>query len=223
MLDRVSGSDGTAIESLLHTSLKTPAPLHISLSASLSLRTQQRDGFLDQLSNAIHRTGVCALNLRATGLDWFANESRTRWFLVLKLSKPENDSLNLLLRVCNETCKSWGQSELYKTSPSRRYKAEAQPPQPIAESEAAHLGKKAKMTVRERSDNSSEGNNPFHISIGWSLEQPKGWPKVTSVEAALEEIKGWDIAVDSVKVKIGNVVNSVPLRRRSSSATGLLV
>lgn len=60
----------------------------------------------------------------------------------------------------------------------------------------------------------------FHFSIGWQLEEPSDRQmKLTGLDDAkvLEEVKGIRVKVDSVKVKIGNTITSVSLRR---SGTG---
>ena len=59
----------------------------------------------------------------------------------------------------------------------------------------------------------------FHVSIAWTFARPgQDLHRATTLanddmvgRSALDEVMGWRIVVDSVKVKIGNVVTSVAL------------
>jgi hypothetical protein len=58
-------------------------------------------------------------------------------------------------------------------------------------------------------------SSAFHISIGWTLKQPSAKmidaTTTTINSTGLETFKTSNIQVDAVKVKVGNVVNSIPL------------
>jgi len=55
----------------------------------------------------------------------------------------------------------------------------------------------------------------FHFSIGWQLEEPNDRQlSFKGIDcASLEAVKNIRVKIDSVKVKIGNTINSVPLQR----------
>jgi len=99
------------IVSLVTSPLGVPLPLHISLSAPLSLATDQRAPFIASLGNAVSRVQPFTVSL--SSLKWFPNEQRTRWFLVLGVDKPDGDELNALLKACNTTVKLYGLRGLY--------------------------------------------------------------------------------------------------------------
>src|SRR5947208_16237958 len=73
----------------LHTLVQSdpgvPLPLHISLSAPLLLRAEQRPVFLHKLTDAIVASGVSPFHVNVTGLYCVPSSRRTRWSLVLRL------------------------------------------------------------------------------------------------------------------------------------------
>ena len=60
----------------------------------------------------------------------------------------------------------------------------------------------------------------FHLSLAWTLDGISEDEK-TRTEKLLDDdgVKGWEIDVEGVKVKIGNVVTHVPLGARSADRT----
>ncbi|KAJ5791995.1 uncharacterized protein N7503_007973 [Penicillium pulvis] len=94
-------SSQSGIQSLLHSDLGAQLPLHISLSRPVVLRTEQRSSFERFLQTEIDSSRITPFALKPNGLKWVSNYERTRWFLVLHMSKPEHDSLNGLLRLSN--------------------------------------------------------------------------------------------------------------------------
>ena len=94
-------------------------PLHISLSRPLTLKTDQKDGFLAQLKYAIAEGNVKAFDVDAKELAWHPNETKTRCFLVLRLQA--SSSLSKLLDLCNGTAKAFGQPLLYESSPGDHF------------------------------------------------------------------------------------------------------
>ncbi|KAJ5712310.1 hypothetical protein N7493_008778 [Penicillium malachiteum] len=101
------------VHSLLHSDLGAQLPLHISLSRPVVLRTEQRTEFTDALQNVILESKIAPFNAIPDTLKWVSNYERTRWFLVLHVQRPQNDNLNKLLRLCNNTLSRFKQPPLY--------------------------------------------------------------------------------------------------------------
>jgi U6 snRNA phosphodiesterase len=91
--------------------LNVAQPLHVSLSRPLALKTDQKATFLAKLQDAIFEGKIKAFDVHAKEFAWHPNESKTRWFLVLRLEASTN--LSKLLDLCNGTAKAFGQPLLY--------------------------------------------------------------------------------------------------------------
>ncbi|KAF2766885.1 hypothetical protein EJ03DRAFT_255465, partial [Teratosphaeria nubilosa] len=109
--DDAKGDRG--VKSLLHSELGVPLPLHISLSRPLTLRTELRTAYLDQLKSSIKASGVRTFATKALNLRWHPNEMSTRWFLVLGLEKSTGNELPKLLAACNDVAAEFQQPLLY--------------------------------------------------------------------------------------------------------------
>ncbi|KAF3905588.1 hypothetical protein AA313_de0208548 [Arthrobotrys entomopaga] len=106
------------LESFLYSDLKTQLPLHISMSRPIVLRTEERDNFMTSLERGVERTGIDPFEVRFTNLEWVPNQDRTRWFWVMRASSPvqsrqRQQSLALLLTMCNQVVRRHNQQELY--------------------------------------------------------------------------------------------------------------
>lgn len=118
-----------------------------------------------------------------------ANYEKTRWFLVLRIKKPDNDALNRLLHLCNRTLAQFDQPPLY--------------------AKASHSSRTS--SHRQSDEGSSDYSDCFHISLAWSLLEPNH-KECERVEATdLKALRGLRVRFDSVKAKIGNHVESIPL------------
>ncbi|KAI4157876.1 MAG: hypothetical protein LQ342_007942 [Letrouitia transgressa] len=212
--------DGTTpkqqIRSSLMSELGSEQPLHISLSLSLTLKTHERQSFIDALTTEVINTGVRPFDIRLANLDWAANYDRTRWFLVLQALQPSNDELNRLLQASNSVAERFGQLALYSnTGVSGQH--------PVLTHELKHLAGKEKLTevknpafqgsLPHKTSNSESYTslNRFHISIGWTLEQPPISRREQVRAIGSIEISKLGIHVDAVKVKEGNTVHSISL------------
>lgn len=102
------------LHSFLQSDLGVQLPLHISLSVPLVLRTEQRADFQDALETGVRETGLRAFRVHATDLSWEPNFEKTRWFLVLRLGRPEGDRLNKLLAITNRVVRDLGLPLLYE-------------------------------------------------------------------------------------------------------------
>jgi len=188
--------DRVMMETLLHNRLNVPLPLHISLSRPLVLRTEQREAFLDQLQTSISSTGVQGFATKPALLRWHPNESKTRWFLVLGLSKSENEELPRLLAACNSVAERFGHPSLYHDNECGD-----------GENDVGIVGKEGR----------------FHVSIAWSLQPPVETQEgLAASNDTLQAVKELEMPFSQVKVRIGQDVTCIklPKPRRKSSLLG---
>lgn len=124
-----------------------------------------------------------------------SNYEKTRWFLVLRVQKPKDDSLNRLLRISNRSLAFFNQPPLYESS------ATSITPKPP--------GRQQDHQADERTI--EDYSHCFHISLAWSLTQPSvaATERVASID--LQGLRGLAVPFNSVKAKIGNNVSSIPL------------
>jgi hypothetical protein len=189
-------------------------PLHVSLSRTLHIKTEDREAFLENLTSSLRRAAVHPFHTYFSGLKWVPNFERNRWFLVLGLEKPERDELNRLLNVCNEVAEKCGHPALYTGGlgdgpmdvnyPSTNIKRRRKSVQQLNEEEVG------KPSLVDRTEN-------FHVSIAWNLAEPDpNWLTLVR-NINMTSYKGLTMtSFDAVKAKIGNVVNSIDLGMRSS-------
>lgn len=156
-------------------------------------------------------------------MDWVGNLEQTRWFLVLRMTKPDNDGLSKLLRVTNQAVESFGQPPLYSASQS-------QSPNTIRSRGAARMTRSVRgeraHTFYGLEDNRNLGpevlSSHFHISIGWALEPPSTDLVERTRSASLGEIVELHIPVNAVKLKIGNTITLVSLPTKVEEGSGLI-
>ena len=129
------------INSFLRSDLGVQLPVHISLSAPLVLRTDQKKEFAEAVTTFVSKSGARIFTIQPTELAWVSNFDVTRYFLVLKLTRPINDDLNKLLEACNASVARYGLERLY----DRRTDAAA--------------------------GNVEDKYDAFHISIAWVLDK----------------------------------------------------
>ncbi|KAJ5085345.1 hypothetical protein N7532_010116 [Penicillium argentinense] len=185
------------VVSLLHSDLGVRQPLHISLSRTLSLRTEQKGPFMDTLARDIGRSSIHPFTVSPATLKWVPNYGKTRWFLVLSVSKPQGDNLNRLLKLCNSTVAVFGQPPLYATSKSGPDSRQSNSPEPDCEPQAA--------------GNGGDFSQFFHLSIAWTLNEPDAQTCQRVSEIELKGVAGIGIQFLSIKAKIGNRVENIRL------------
>lgn len=154
-----------------------------------------------------------------SNLDWVPNFDRTRWFLVLRLTVPNENGLNKLLYICNKTVQEFGQPPLYAQTLVR------------TKSDKSKIPTKYKDTLGRRAsdfkidwDGIQDVSNAFHISIAWTLEPPNtDLLDATNSMAGilLEDVKKFVIKIEEIKAKVGNVVTNIPLKKNASEEKGL--
>ncbi|CAI7597950.1 unnamed protein product [Penicillium pancosmium] len=196
---KVSKDDPVStVHSLLHSDLGAQLPLHISLSRPVILRTEQRASFTEAFSEGVCSSGISPFHVYPETLKWVSNYEKTRWFLVLRVSKPKADNLNRLLGLCNSTLHRFGQPPLYARA------------DPMSE-RSPDSGPAPGSALTDDGDFSG----CFHISIAWRLNAPDSSEveRVNSVK--LDQVRTTDVPFPCVKAKIGNHVESFELPIRA--------
>ena len=145
------------------------------------------------LNNLISRR----FDVNVLGLGWAPNFERNRWFLILQLERPTQDELNKLLIASNSAAIECGQPPLYET--------------------ISNSGQRWKSSIRhdQRHNNKAtvtDCTEFFHISIAWTLENPSD-SKLDSTVPATVNLRDQNIHFNSVKLKVGNIVESIPLAK----------
>lgn len=167
--------------SFLRSDLDVQLPLHISLSAPLVLETDHRDEFLQAVKTAISDVGACSFSVTLRAVDWVPNFDKTRFFLVLKLTRPPNDDLNKLLSACNKCARKSKLPELYH--------------EPTGEPHAK----------------SNDKDDFFHMSTAWTLQEPSTQAIEAVQQAMSARLKQTTVSFSTVKLKVGNAVHDVAL------------
>lgn len=160
-------------------------------------------------------------------LGWVTNYEHNRWFLVLRAQKPSGDELNRLLTASNQVAQRYGQPPLYV-----QQQQSLVPPNTVGlktRQQGLSRGNRARIPVAQSrvsprpSTRIEDASEHFHISIGWSLEKPF---EDSSTEAAVEfgedEMEKLGVAIQAVKVKVGNGIVSIPLGAKTVESKGMI-
>lgn len=169
----------------MYSDLGTQLPLHISMSRPIVLRAEERDGFMAELEKAVERSGIQSFDVRFTGLEWVPNQDRTRWFWVMRATSPTPGQYRqTLLSALLTTCN--------------------------------HVVRNHNQPELYLIDSRGVTREGFHVSIGWSLTEPSK-DLCEGISAAISsnrtELSDLTMKCDTLKVKIGNVVHAVELKR----------
>ncbi|KAK5172202.1 poly(U)-specific 3'-to-5' RNA exonuclease [Saxophila tyrrhenica] len=176
------------INSLLQNNLGVSLPLHISLSRPLTLKNAQKESFLAHLQHSITEAGIKALAIIPKGLAWHPNESKTRWFLVIRLQKsPELDKL---LATCNSVAKEFKQSLLYVEKGKPK-------------------GDKFHISIAWSLNAPRTKDTRRHSEAGTNEEEDMGIPY-----ELIQRLCELDINFSEVKVRVGQDVNVVSLKSK---------
>ena len=185
----------------LQSELGAPLPLHVSLSRTLQIKTDDRETFLGTLNTSLRRAAIQAFHADFRGLKWVSNFERNRWFLVLGIKKPAHNELNRLLSACNEAAQKCGHPALYSGG-----KGDG----PM-ENNSPTLSPDLKRDKVDRSDN-------FHVSIAWNLIEPDPeWVSLIQSMDVDKYIHTSQVSFDVVKARVGNVVHNIELRSRKNN------
>ncbi len=178
------------VHSLLRSSLNVQLPLHISLSAPLTLKTEQKDDFETAVKAELNKCGASSFSVRPVDVSWVSNFDQTRTFLVLALSRSGDDDLNKLLQACNRCADTFDLDLIYQTKQGKETKEEGQDPAMPEDTSTA-----------------------FHISIAWTLEKVEDLDNLCLDPFNLDELRSIAINFDIVKLKIGNTVTDLKLQK----------
>ncbi|KAF1832950.1 hypothetical protein BDW02DRAFT_648763 [Decorospora gaudefroyi] len=200
------------VPSLL-SELGASLPLHVSLSRTLQIKTEDRENFLDTLRVSLRKSAVRAFNFEFQSLKWVPNAERNRWFLVLGIKRPEHDKLNGLLHACNKAAHDSGHPGLYTGG-----KGDG----PMGGNNSDHGPKRRK--VDEHEQRKQDYSEYLHVTIAWNLAEPDAeWMTVIENIDISKYIQSPEAAFDAVKVKIGNAVQSISLATRRAAQRGAVL
>ncbi|PSN63358.1 hypothetical protein BS50DRAFT_559332 [Corynespora cassiicola Philippines] len=194
--------------------LGAPLPLHVSLSRTLQIRTEERGTFLDTLTSRLRTAAVRPFHIQFTSLKWVPNFERNRWFLVLGIEKPAHNELNRLLTACNEAAEQCGHPGLYTGGRGDG---------PMEANALKSKAKKGKSNSSEEVPRLSslpvDHTDYFHISIAWNLVEPDPeWVALVQGIPVDKHVKAPGAPFEVVKAKIGNAINNIALRSKHSEA-----
>ncbi|KAF2682464.1 hypothetical protein K458DRAFT_307340 [Lentithecium fluviatile CBS 122367] len=199
----------------LWSPLGAALPLHVSLSRTLQIKTNDRDAFLDSLKSSLWKAAVRSFHVHFSKLKWVPNFERNRWFLVLGIEKPVQDELNRLLDACNEAAWKCGHPGLYIGGIGDG---------PMEGNTSSTIARKRTKSSQRGTGNKTTRPDPvdrtdiFHVSIAWNLLEPD--PEWLSLVRNID-VAGYaglaTTSFDVVKAKIGNVVNNIDLGNRQSA------
>lgn len=197
----------------LLSELGTPVPLHVSLSRTLQIKTDDRDSFLETLSKSLNRAAVRPFDVRFTGLKWFPNYDRNRWFLILGIEKPAQDELNRLLHACNDAAETSGHPPLY-------IGGKGDGPMEKDDTNDIDIATKSVQnddkTVKTKS--TIDRTHNYHISIAWTLAEPgPEWIALAQDTDVSAFIVSPQTPFETVKAKIGNIIHNIELNPRKPS------
>ena len=157
-----------------------------------------------------------------------ANYERTRWFLVVRLTKPTNNALNCLLSVSNDTVAAFGQPLLY-----------AEPPKPThilcngtrgPNDRGDRVGRRKGLSLDRPVASLAEPidfSSCFHVSIAWTLGEPplemvERTESVNHTKPLAEAVSKLRATICSVKLKVGNAVKDIPLPTKAQEGKGVI-
>ncbi|MCJ1249050.1 poly(U)-specific 3'-to-5' RNA exonuclease [Trapelia coarctata] len=212
------------VKTLLESELGAEMPLHISLSRSLMLSTDERQPFVERLKSALEESVTKPFELHMSGLNWVPNYERTRWFLVLQLAKPAEDGLNALLLASNQTAAAFDKRQLYAASNSHPIGegARGRGSRRSRPSERAGLSRSPILTQRTSSGSRPDCSSSFHISIAWSLSPPTEEIVARARSVDVSDLQSIRFTVRSIKAKVGNAITALSLESKSLALGGIL-
>jgi U6 snRNA phosphodiesterase len=141
---------------------------------------------------------------------------------------PTKNELNRLLWASNRVVMSFGQAPLY--APEDHPSAKIQRGNAGGRSRGLRGGRgfsKGPTRVNTKDEAQFDCSSHFHVSLGWSLEEPSlEMVNRTKSAAILAMVKTLTTELvtgfEAVKVKVGNAVTVVPLPTKVKEGTGLI-
>ena len=140
----------------------------------------------------------------------------------MRLGQAPKDNLNELLRISNTLVQTHNQPPLYidsqpaQTNARREYKA-----QPEGRSNST-LG----FSFQASPDHSATANyvdasSSFHVSIAWRLAAPSE-SLTEQLHHASKDLQDIEIGIQTIKVKMGNGLTSIPLASRIDTSNRII-
>ena len=120
----------------------------------------------------------------------------------MRLSRPPNDGLNKLLRLSNRALAGFGQPPLYDETPTKRG---------VSSNDRRQTNRRVSPKAASSIEPVTDCSDHFHISIAWRLTEPTADAKGNASMMDLKEIAGLRVNFSNVKLKMGNIVHSIPL------------
>ncbi|KAF4592150.1 U6 snRNA phosphodiesterase [Ophiocordyceps camponoti-floridani] len=182
---------GFELHRFLTSDLGAPLPLHISLSRPLSLRSADKDAFLDRLTQSIQTSGLGTFSVAPCGLAWYKSPDSDRTFFILRVAaapKSNNPQLTTLLERSNATANLYGQPTLYQKTRGE------------AVDMAFHVS--------------------IAWSFGLPGDEASVETLKLFQHNDLTDLSKMRIDVTAVKAKIGNVVTHIPLAQHGNQPDG---
>ncbi|KKK19956.1 hypothetical protein AOCH_003142 [Aspergillus ochraceoroseus] len=133
---------------------------------------------MDTFEATLQDSDISVFDVQSNSLDCVSNFEKTRWFYVLRVKRPPQDSLNSLLRMSNRAVALFEQPPLY---------------------EPASSISKTPKSARSGENKSSPPNDytdSFHISVGWSLTEPSAEEKASMENIDLSKVNELKIRFD---------------------------
>ena len=168
--DQESNPENYEMHPLHLTSLSTPAPLHISLSSPLILKTHECEAFQKDMETRLHDMHIRPFTIVLDSLRWVSNEDSSRWFLVAGIGKPANNELNRLLFASNSVARSWAKPGLYETG----------------QEETEKLGPVKKRSKPNAKDNDTDNKRNQTSGFGPNPAQPGHLPRERDTKSSKE-------------------------------------
>jgi hypothetical protein len=141
---------------------------------------------------------------------------------------PSKNELNRLLWASNRVVMSFGQAPLY--APEDLPSAKIQRGNARGRSRGFRGGQgysRGPAKVNPEDEAQFDCSSHFHVSLGWSLEEPSlemaNRTKSTTILAIVKTLTTELVTgFEAVKVKVGNAVTVVPLPTKVKEGTGLI-
>ena len=163
--------------------------------------------------------------MTSDGLRWTANYEKNRWFLVVPIRKPPGDELNRLLRASNRVAQKYDKPCLYLPQDSLAAPVTVNRREPSTEK---HGGSNTVSSTSEvglgepYSHTYDDMSAHFHISIGWTLEEPVANLGEAIVDKGSQGAIKLELAIETVKARIGNGVVVLPLAPKTAEMNGIV-
>ncbi|KID93626.1 putative protein family UPF0406, partial [Metarhizium majus ARSEF 297] len=209
--------DDIQLHTFLNSELGTDLPLHISLSRPLSLPTSIKDDYLTKVKHSIRSCGTGVFSVKPAGLAWYKSPDSDRTFFVLRIAptNANDDSKHLWASTNPELFFVLRIAPTDANGDSKHVRASTNPELMMLLTRCNTVAVHFDQPPLYQQTQGESADTAFHISIGWTLEAPDEETRFRALklfrDKEFEDIHAWNVKVDGVKAKIGNVVTHIPL------------